>query len=97
MVPGSPAAPPTSLIASCLAGKYEELGSTAVVAAEPAVVDFGGFQPGQLLQQVVCLTNISDAATRVQVIPPDTNEFKVGSISAEVSLYAPHCLRILAA
>lgn len=58
-------------------GKYEEVGSTVAVAAEPPVVYFRGFQPGQLQKQLVCLTNISGAPTRVQVIPPDTNEFKV--------------------
>ncbi|KAF6259574.1 hypothetical protein COO60DRAFT_995334 [Scenedesmus sp. NREL 46B-D3] len=58
-------------------GTYEDVGHTAVIAAKPAVVHFGGFQPGATLTQVVRLCNISSSATRVHVVPPDSETFKV--------------------
>lgn len=61
----------------CDAGDYAYVGSTAVITAEPAVVHFGGFQPGQVLQQVVHIINTAPTATRVHVIPPDTTQFTV--------------------
>jgi hypothetical protein len=65
----------------CVAsGTYEDVGQTAVIAAEPAVVHFGGFQPGATLKQIVRLCNISSSATRVHVVPPDSENFKASTV-----------------
>jgi hypothetical protein len=63
-------------------GTYEDVGQTAVIAAEPAVVHFGGFQPGVTVKQTVRLCNISSSATRVHVVPPDSDNFKASTESA---------------
>jgi hypothetical protein len=52
-----------------------------VIAAEPAVVHFGGFQPGVTLTQVVRLCNISNSSTRVHVVAPDSETFKASIVA----------------
>lgn len=57
-----------------------------MIAAEPAVVHFGGFQPGVTITQIVRLCNISSNATRVHVVAPDSESFKASTDLAILSV-----------
>jgi hypothetical protein len=59
-------------------GAFDNVGDAAGIAASPAVVHFGGFQPGAVHRQTVRLVNTSpDAALRAHVMPPESPYFKV--------------------
>ena len=56
---------------------YSKIGSTLLLAADPAVVHFGGFQLDQVYKQTLRVRNISTTGTRVHIILPNTPFFKV--------------------
>jgi hypothetical protein len=60
-----------------IAGTYEDVGHSATIAAYPATVHFGGFTAGQVMEVLVRLINIAATPQRLQVLPPDSNDFKV--------------------
>lgn len=55
---------------------FHKIGASATVAAEPAVVHFGGFEPHQVYTQTLLLKNICERATRVHIVPPETPYFR---------------------
>lgn len=62
----------------CHAGAFDGVGSSTCITATPAVVHFGGFQPGSVHSQIVRLINTSStAAIRAHVVPPESPFFKV--------------------
>ncbi len=57
---------------------YSKVGSTGLLAADPAVVHFGGFTVGEVYTLTLRIRNTSTAGTRVHIVPPTTPFFKVG-------------------
>lgn len=67
---------------------YRKVGSTDVVAAEPSVVHFGGFEVGGVYKQTLRIVNRHGAGTRVHILPPTTPFFKA-SCDDKRGLIAP--------
>eukprot|EP00200_Dunaliella_tertiolecta_P013188 CAMPEP_0202393904 /NCGR_PEP_ID=MMETSP1127-20130417/93151_1 /ASSEMBLY_ACC=CAM_ASM_000462 /TAXON_ID=3047 /ORGANISM="Dunaliella tertiolecta, Strain CCMP1320" /LENGTH=500 /DNA_ID=CAMNT_0048996499 /DNA_START=1421 /DNA_END=2920 /DNA_ORIENTATION=- len=55
---------------------YAQTGRTEVLAAEPGVIHFGGFELGKCYSTTLHIRNISASSTRLHIIPPSTVYFK---------------------
>lgn len=59
---------------------YSKVGSTQILAVEPSVIHFSGFEVGQIMKQVVRIINKHGQGTRIHIVPPTTPFFKVSRI-----------------
>ncbi|GLI65137.1 hypothetical protein VaNZ11_008595 [Volvox africanus] len=55
---------------------YSKVGSTRVLQAEPAVLNFGGFTLGQVFSQTLLIRNVRARGTRFHILAPSTPFFK---------------------
>ncbi|KAF5829844.1 hypothetical protein DUNSADRAFT_15429 [Dunaliella salina] len=55
---------------------YAQTGRTEILAADPGVIHFGGFELGKCYSTTLHIRNISASSTRLHIIPPSTVYFK---------------------
>ncbi len=56
---------------------FSKVAQNAVIQAQPSVLHFGGFEPGQKVKKVLRLVNVSTEVQRMHVIPPQTKFFYI--------------------
>ncbi len=56
---------------------YSKVGNTRILQAEPAVLNFGGYELGKVYSQVLRIRNVRASGMRFHIIPPSTPFFKV--------------------
>ncbi len=64
-----------------MGGVYSSIGTNGVLMADPAVIHFGGFEPGKAFRQVMRIVNTSPVSRRLHIIPPTTSFFKVSGMA----------------
>nr|ADD85929.2 FAP221 [Chlamydomonas reinhardtii]7SQC_M0 Chain M0, FAP221 [Chlamydomonas reinhardtii]7SQC_M1 Chain M1, FAP221 [Chlamydomonas reinhardtii] len=67
---------------------YSKVGNTRILQAEPAVLNFGGYELGKVYSQVLRIRNVRASGTRFHIIPPSTPFFKA-TCPAKKGLLAP--------
>ncbi|KAG2441252.1 hypothetical protein HYH02_010095 [Chlamydomonas schloesseri] len=67
---------------------YSKVGNTRILQAEPAVLNFGGYELGKVYRQVLRIRNVRASGTRFHIIPPSTPFFKA-TCPSKKGLLAP--------